>query len=897
MAPTNALREVRRMDPLFQDCEKAKGLMDRVAKPRTGPPLSTSQIRPPLVGIEKSLRDLQRLLLSPDRQHHPFREASHEDRCFRAILEGCAQVLASTIYNLNLLATRKFPDPPDLWDECHTLIEIYHKNLDKLVCILGPAQDGPRPLEFLESIDTTNKRATLLKQMVNENIKQATTKELSSTAQTQAHVPEKEQTEGKRSPAQSTLTRPKAQAPEKDQTEGKRSPAKSTPAQPPPKSTHTGSHPNPSRQSHGDHTGHRGGEEGRGNVCKALKRLGILQDKALKGNRALWLLKAIDIKDDRDSLEMVRLLLELGFDPNQESPDPNTEITKEPEDPKDRKYPKDRPLCYAAKKGKSDIVELLIENGAEINARNDLGETALLSAAKWGMDEVVKHLLNAPHNADIETQRQGAGRSYVKGFTPLMLAVYNGRLNTVKLLLNRGANRDVVDQAGNPLFYIAISRDKVGIVDFLVDKKPAEIAGTNKEYPHDTPLHCAARNGSIKVASYLVDTAPALINARNEEGDAPLSLAVKEKPRDLEVRKKQCEVVELLLNHKADINATDRKGRTPLHNSALAGDAEMIQKLVDVGAKTEYFDIEGQTALHCAVSVKDVASVEALLAGDSNIDCLDNRKGQTPLHHAVIGEDPALVRVLLGRGCKRDVNDHDGKYPLQYVMDMDPLKKASSRELLCAFLHDNKNQASLWAGFPVLSKASQDGKLVFVQEIIKSHSNLVSWKPQPPFDSTFKPALHEAVRNGQKQVLEALCKVAKNPQAINLTDHAGNTVLHQAIISNRPEWISQLIRLGADKELVSGEADGSLPPLHLAARHMNVKAIKALLDEDVDAKRRIPGGQICDVCMRLRTTPSGRNARCILRNLDPSRRSDPNFLSIDQLLRHASTSTLRRGLV
>ncbi|KIW76545.1 hypothetical protein Z517_08989 [Fonsecaea pedrosoi CBS 271.37] len=377
------------------------------------------------------------------------------------------------------------------------------------------------------------------------------------------------------------------------------------------------------------------------------------------------------------------------------------------------------------------------------------------------------------------------------------------------------------------LFYIAISNDKVGIVEFLVEEKLAQIAGTNKKYPHDTPLHCAARNGSIKVASYLVEKARGLINARNDEGDAPLSLAVREKHRDPAVREKQRSVAELLLNHKADINSTDSNGHTLLH-------------------------------------------------------------------YAVKCESPDFVRTLLSHGCKMETKDHAGKYPLQYVMEMHSSKEASSLELLRAFLHDNKNQASLRAGFPVLSKASRDGKLVLVEAMIQSHSNLVSWKPQPPFDSKFKPALHEAVKNGQEEVLKKLCKVA-SLDAINMKDSTGNTALHQAIISNQPGMVSLLIDAKADMELASGKADGLLPPLHLAVHHMNLMAIKALLGQKVDARTRIPGNPVCNYCTSVRNPPQSRDARCILYSVDP-RQSHPDFHVIDDLLSKA-TKTPRRPQV
>lgn len=639
------------------------------------------------------------------------------------------------------------------------------------------------------------------------------------------------------------------------QTNGIKAPAEAAITQASGQSTHADT-PTSSTQSHDDCRGYRRGlKEGRSGVCHTLKRLNLFENEAPRGKRASWLLKAIDKDGDKDSTETVELLLELGADLNQLSSNA------------DSKDPTYLPLCYAASTGNAAIMELLIKKGADIRARDRYGDTVLLWAARYGKDRLVKLLLNAPHNADIEVRR--AGTTDRKGFTPLMMAVHNGHLDTVKLLLDKGANREVVDEAGNPLLHIAIGKGRLEIIELLIEKG-VQVATVNTK-SHDTALHCAVRHGSLEIGKYIIDKGPALINTPNKK-ETPLSLAAREKRLDM---------IEPLVTKGARTDVKDDHGRTPLHNAVLAKDMEMLRRLVKAGAKVETRDTTGRTPLHSAVVAKDVAGIKVLFELGSKIDCSDNN-GRTPLHEAVMGEDLESVKTLLTLGRKMEVKDRAGKYPLQYVMEMSKSKEALALNLLREFLNVHERKKPFHSGFHALSQATRDGRLVLVQEILRSDPELVTWRPSP--DSGFQLPLHEAVKANKMEVLKELCISARDLSSIDMKDHRGNTALHQSIISNRPSMIPLLIGNGANKELPSGEADGSLPPLHLAAREMNLRAIEVLLRLNTDGKRRIRGGPICDQCRRMRVPPQGRNARCILRNLDPSVRSNPNFRLIENAL-------------
>jgi ankyrin repeat protein len=162
------------------------------------------------------------------------------------------------------------------------------------------------------------------------------------------------------------------------------------------------------------------------------------------------------------------------------------------------------PLHYAASSGHNDIVELLIERGANVNATDSGKGATPLDYAHWRDHEEVIETLNA-HNAQREHEKggKGIGHSSVihdaaldgdidevqrqldagvdpnlkssKGATPLFYAVYKGHLEIVELLITRGADVNAV-YLSNSVLDQAHSYDDQEIVE-LLETHGAEVAG------------------------------------------------------------------------------------------------------------------------------------------------------------------------------------------------------------------------------------------------------------------------------------------------------------------------------------------------------------------------------------------------------------------------------------
>ncbi|NIP26423.1 MAG: ankyrin repeat domain-containing protein, partial [Phycisphaerae bacterium] len=114
----------------------------------------------------------------------------------------------------------------------------------------------------------------------------------------------------------------------------------------------------------------------------------------------------------------------------------------------------------AAFRGRTSIVKDLLAQGADINAKDAIGATALLGAARNGHPETVELLL--AKGAVVDVQLAGSGA------TPLMYASLNGHNDIVVALLDKGAEVNRKSKRGRPALMYAIMGDRSEVVQTLL---------------------------------------------------------------------------------------------------------------------------------------------------------------------------------------------------------------------------------------------------------------------------------------------------------------------------------------------------------------------------------------------------------------------------------------------
>ncbi len=302
-------------------------------------------------------------------------------------------------------------------------------------------------------------------------------------------------------------------------------------------------------------------------------------------------------------------------------------------------------LHQAAIDGDIDKVKSLIAKGVDVNAKSGYGNwTPLHVAARYGHRHVSEVLLNNGAEVDAEARRQ---------VTPLFYAVSHGHKNVAELFIEKGANVNVKIQLSQatPL-YCASMDPHEELVDLLLTKG-ADV---------DAALFCAARTGHI-VATKLLLTKGANVNAKGENGLTPLHEAATYCRRS---------VAELLISHGADVNAKDDSGMTPAYaviGMSMFYDQEQVVQMVNLllgkGTKTD---------LHLAAFAGDLNKVRDFLEKDVDVDATvevgtgRQKNMLTPLCLAIIGGQKDVVRFLIAQGADVNANAGSDSGPLHFAV-------------------------------------------------------------------------------------------------------------------------------------------------------------------------------------------------------------------------------------
>ncbi|GAX86287.1 hypothetical protein CEUSTIGMA_g13699.t1 [Chlamydomonas eustigma] len=182
-------------------------------------------------------------------------------------------------------------------------------------------------------------------------------------------------------------------------------------------------------------------------------------------------------------------------------------------------------LHGAAENGHKDVVALLIEKGADKEAKNDSGLTALHWAALNGHKDVVALLIEKGANKEAD-----ALSFFGNGCTALHGAAANGRKDVVALLIEKGANMEAKDKDEQTALHGAARYGSKDVVALLIEKGADKEA---KDKDEQTALHGAARYGRKYVVALLIEKG-ADKEAKDKLQRTALHWAVKEGHKDVE---------------------------------------------------------------------------------------------------------------------------------------------------------------------------------------------------------------------------------------------------------------------------------------------------------------------------------------------------------------------------
>ena len=375
--------------------------------------------------------------------------------------------------------------------------------------------------------------------------------------------------------------------------------------------------------------------------------------------------------------EIVKILIEFGAD-----------ITLVSEKDRNRNS-----LHLAAIKGQDEIVELMINNGINIDTLDDQNCSPLHLAAVFGNTSTANVLIMK----GAEVELQGLNR-----WTPLLFATYHKKIEVARMLLKQGANLNAVDKYGRTPLHLVIKywswssgeekdNDRKEFVQLLIDKGADltmrdekgksvldlcsfhEIGQYVFEYlsrkmylcPEDlvmnkvnrSLIHYACENGWLRVVKDLIECKTNINGFHNDY--APLHLAAS---------KGHSEIVKLLLANGADINLNSRKEkRSAIHFAVINGHNEIVELLTENGCIIDALDNENVSPLHY-VAVKGTSkNAKILVSSGATID-LQGLNKWTPLLAATYHQNIDVARVLLKQGANINAVDMYGSTAMHYIL-------------------------------------------------------------------------------------------------------------------------------------------------------------------------------------------------------------------------------------
>ncbi|XP_073442034.1 poly [ADP-ribose] polymerase tankyrase-2 isoform X1 [Dendrobates tinctorius] len=472
---------------------------------------------------------------------------------------------------------------------------------------------------------------------------------------------------------------------------------------------------------------------------------------------------------------------------------------------------KSTPLHFAAGFGRKDVVEYLLQSGANVHARDDGGLIPLHNACSFGHAEVVNLLLR--HGADPNARDNW-------NYTPLHEAAIKGKIDVCIVLLQHGAD---------PTIRNTDSRTALDLSD---SSAKAVLTG---EYKKDELLESARSGNEEKMMALLT---PLNVNSHASDGRKVkvytatgicsqntaccMHTCIREiyffffflqsTPLHLAAGYNRVKIVQLLLQHGADVHAKDKGDLVPLHNACSYGHYEVTELLVKHGACVNAMDLWQFTPLHEAASKNRVEVCSLLLSYGADPHMLNcHNKSAVDL-----APTPQLKERL--------AYEFKGHSILLAAREADVarMKKHLSLEIV-NFKHPQTHETALhFAAFSPYPKRKQICEL-----LLRKGANVNEETKD------FLTPLHVAAEKGHNDVAEVLLK---HEAKMNAVDNLGQTCLHRAAHSGHLQTCRILLNSGCDPAIVSLQG--------FTALQMGSESVQQLLQEglsvsNTDADRQL----------------------------------------------------------
>ncbi|KAJ5674215.1 hypothetical protein N7462_009654 [Penicillium macrosclerotiorum] len=493
-----------------------------------------------------------------------------------------------------------------------------------------------------------------------------------------------------------------------------------------------------------------------------------------------------------------------------------------------------RALHWAAEKGRSSIVELILQQpGIDVNAKVQ-GNTALLLACKTGNVDTIQALIKAGADPTVfcETVKEDQGgrlnpypttanlrkqtsSSDDRGYTALhalcKIPVYGDKARSkasecVKALLQAGADVHAKDLKGLTALHYAF-KSSIKWMEPLLD---AGADPTMEDDNGETVLHCSSSHDNEALALLLKSEKVDINKPRAKDGKTPLLCRLADNMSH------DKDIINFLV-YKPDITVTDYKGDGPLHLALRRSnvDCELIDELLAAGANPILRNAAGNTPLHQATNRLSREILKALLQAGADLE-LSNNKGQSVLFAQFsstkgLRDKAEILGQLAGEGARLDTRDHKGR--TLWHCATDSIKTLSLLESLGVdpLVSDYDGNTPL---HEVVSDQSLHGKREVLERLVGMGMNINQRNNQG------RTVLHAVcsrdlpINSGGESIHAIFDYVLKQCECLTVADQNGIQPLHIAATISEA-FFYKLLNAGVD---LSATTNDKMTVLHLAAR-------------------------------------------------------------------------------
>ncbi len=301
-----------------------------------------------------------------------------------------------------------------------------------------------------------------------------------------------------------------------------------------------------------------------------------------------------------------------------------------------------------------DILQLSQRNEEIIAAMlaSDLQlPTAISNDLSWVRDPTIKlHLAALYDHALAAHSALTAGavidHSFSGRLTPLARAVASGSPEAAKLLIERGANTELLFDDGCTLIHLAAKNHSDDVLRMLID---AGVDPSAKNHLGETALF----NASLNCIKCLLSRKPPLLMERSKNGNTSLHAYARTDCTD---------TVRLLLDNGADVNSRNGAGSTPLHLAAAYASILMVKVLIgEANATVDIQDNDGFTPTHRAASLNRRPIIDMLIGYGADLE-VRNNLGMTVLD-TIRKYDPKSPVLIEDDGTGEDLDCEDDPVP------------------------------------------------------------------------------------------------------------------------------------------------------------------------------------------------------------------------------------------